>query len=118
METKYAIGIGVLALAGVGIYLYLNRSTAATPAGSDSSAARDASGAAVNPVGSPNASQGANDAAVIINALAEFGQRGVDAALRIREATQPRTTGGVQSSGPSAAYRAPSRVGGGAAKEF
>lgn len=116
MESKYAIGIGVLALAGVGIYFYLNRS--ASNADAAPPAPRDSSGAAVNPVTSPNASQGANDAAVIIGALADFGQRGIDAALRIREATQPRTTGGVQSSGPSAAYRAPSRVGGGAAKEF
>lgn len=116
MDTKYAIGIGALALAGVGLYFYLNRSTASADASPP--APRDSSGAAVNPVTSPNASQGANDAAVIIGALADFGQRGVDAALRIREATQQRTTGGVQSTGPSAAYRAPSRVGGGAAKDF
>jgi len=112
MESKYVIGIGVLALAGVGIYFYLNRQSTNADAGQP--APRDSSGAAVNPVGSPNASQGANDAAVIIGALAEFGQRGVDAALRIREATQPRTTGGVGASGPGAAYR----VGRGAAKEF
>lgn len=112
MESKYVIGIGVLALAGVGIYFYLNRQGAS--AGAAQPDPRDSSGAAVNPVGSPNASQGANDAAVIIGALAEFGQRGVDAALRIREATQPHTTGGVGAGGPGAAYR----VGRGAAKEF
>lgn len=79
MESKYIIGLVVLAVAGVGVYMIVNRPAPPPPMPE-------------TPTSSDQPPTPAGEAARVIDALGRFGERAASVAMNIRNQVQRDTT--------------------------